>query len=150
MRGLTNLQLEKLAQKVLGTNFLGVYPADAGPNITSSNNTSIIFNLSKHNAVGTHYVAIHFSKNKIFYFDSYGKKLTNKSILTYLKSFSLPIFYHTKSVQPPESIFCSLYSLGYLKAVQKMNKHPHMFFNLFPKKLTKTNDQIITRFLMEK
>ena len=150
MPGLTNSQLEKLAQQVLGFKFKGVYPADAGPKITSTNNTSIIFNLSKHNAVGTHYVAIQFFKNKIFYFDSYGKKLTNKSILTYLKSFSLPIFYHTKSVQPPKSIFCSLYSLGYLKAMKKKNGYPHTFFNLFPKKPTKNNDQIVTNFLMQK
>ena len=150
MTGLTNSQLENLAKKILGKIFLGVYPSDATPKVKNTKNRSIIFNLSKHNAKGSHYVAIHFYNNQIFYFDSYGKKLTNKYILKFLKNFRLPIFFHNKKIQTNESIFCSLYTLGYLKAVQKLKISPNKFLNMFPNRPQKYNDTIVTNFLAKK
>ena len=38
MSGLTNRQLEKLSKKLLGNQFLGVYPADSRPRIKNTSN----------------------------------------------------------------------------------------------------------------
>ncbi len=150
MTGLTNYQLEKLGKKILGPIFLGVYPSDATPKLKNTKNQSVIFNLSKHNTKGSHYVAIHFNNDTIFYFDSYGKKLSNKYILKFLKAYKLPIFFHNKKIQTNESIFCSLYTLGYLKAVQKLKLTPKSFYDMFPDRPKKYNDTIVTNFLMKK
>ena len=105
MVGLTNYELEKLAIKILGNSFLGVYPSDSIPEVKNLNNSSIIFNLSKHTESGTHYVAVFFNNNKNFYFDSYGKTLTNYFIKKNLRKFKLPIFFQTRSIQHQNSIF---------------------------------------------
>jgi hypothetical protein len=65
MSGLTNGQLETLGKKMFKNNFSGVYPSDSTPHISKNNhNFSLIFNLSKHNKPGTHYVAVIKKKKK--------------------------------------------------------------------------------------
>lgn len=150
MVGLTNKQLEDLGKKILGTSFLGVYPADSIPNINNHSNISIIFNLSKHTEPGTHYVAVLFKNKKIYYFDSYGKKLTNKYIKLNLKKFNLPIFYHNRNIQAKTSIFCGFFALAYLKAIQKMKLSPSTFYIMFRNPPNKQNDKIVTNFLLTK
>lgn len=149
MSGLTNKQLEKLAKKLLGKQFLGVYPADSRPRIKNILNNSLIFNLSKHNEPGTHYVSVLFKQNNIFFFDSFGKKLTNKIILTFLKSFKLPIFYHNRKIQSVDSNFCSFFSLSFLYALQKKKMQPYQFFSMFDKRPSQINDKIVTQFLFK-
>jgi hypothetical protein len=151
MSGLTNRQLEKLARKCLGYKFIGVYPADAEPKISNKKtNISIIFNLSNHDEPGSHYIAIHIKPKEIIYFDSYGKKLTNKYIKKYLKHFKKPILYHTKKIQHKESIFCGLFSLAYLHAVQNLKLPISTFYNFFQYPATMLNDTIVTCFLTRK
>jgi hypothetical protein len=148
MVGLTNKQLEDLGKKKLGNSFLGVFPSDSSPNVKNINNSSIIFNLSKHTESGTHYVAVLFRNSKIYYFDSYGKSLTNYYIKKYLKFYNVPIFYHTRSIQHKNSIFCSLYALAYLTAMQKKNIKPSTFYAMFNNPPNKKNDKIVTNFLL--
>lgn len=150
MVGLTNIEVEKLGKKLLGSQFIGVYPADSIPSFSTLTNKSIIFNLSKHTQPGSHYIAVLFTKKAIFYFDSYGKKLTNKSIKNNLKRINLPIFYHTRSIQDPTSIFCGLFSLSYLHAIQNKKMSPQSFYKMFKTSPKKQNDKIVTKFLMLK
>jgi len=150
MVGLTNIQLEKLAKNILGSSFLGVYPSDSMPEVKNIKNTSIIFNLSKHTESGTHYIAVFFNNNKIFYFDSYGKSLTNYFIKKNLRKFNLPIYYQTRSIQHKNSIFCSLYALAYLKSTQKKKIPPSKFYSMFIYPPNKQNDKIVTKFLLSK
>lgn len=150
MVGLTNKQLEDLSKKVLcETHFYGVFPADSMPKIKIFNNSSIIFNLSKHYELGTHYVAIHFYNNNIFYFDSYGKSLTNLDIKRYLKKYNKPIFYHKRSIQHKDSIFCGFYALAYLKSRQICHMKPKTFYSMFKFPPNKINDTIVTNFLLK-
>jgi hypothetical protein len=149
MVGLTNKQLEDLGKKILGSTFLGVYPADSIPNINKFN-VSIIFNLSKHYEPGTHYVAVYITNKKIYYFDSYGKPLTNKYIKKNLLKINLPIFYHNRSIQSKNSIFCGFFALSYLKAIHKMKLLPSTFYALFRYPPNKQNDKIVTNFLLTK
>lgn len=150
MVGLTNIQLEKLGKKMFGQNFLGVYPSDSIPKITNIDDKAIIFNLSKHTEPGTHYIAVIFKRKKIYYFDSYGKPLKNKYILNNLRKFNIPIFYHTRSIQHKDSIFCGLFSLAYIKAILKNKKTPYNFFSMFNNPPNKQNDKIVTDFLLSK
>jgi hypothetical protein len=150
MVGLTNIQLEKLGKKILGSSFLGVYPSDSMPKITNIKNNSIIFNLSKHTEPGTHYVAVFLNNNAIFYFDSYGKPLTNPHIKKNLRKINIPIFYQKRSIQHKDSIFCGLYALAYLKSTQKKQKPPNHFYSMFLNPPKKQNDKIVTDYLLMK
>jgi hypothetical protein len=151
MSGLTNGQLEKLSKNRLGSKFLGVYPADAKPKINKKKtNVSVIFNLSKHDESGSHYIAILFKQKEILYFDSYGKKLTNKYIKTYLRQFNKPILYHTKKIQHKDSIFCGLFSLAYLHAIQNLKIPLSTFYKFFQYPASMLNDKIVTHFLANK
>jgi hypothetical protein len=148
MSGLTNGQLEQLAKKKLGKQFLGVYPCDAKPKFNKKRtNISIIFNLSKHNEKGTHYIAIIIKPKNIYYFDSYGKKLTNKNITSFLKNFNKTIYYQTKKIQHNDSIFCGFYCLAYLHAIQNLKIPITQFYNFFIYPPTLLNDKIVTLFL---
>lgn len=151
MSGLTNNQLEKIAKKYLGKHFLGVYPCDASPKIGKNiKKMSIIFNLSKHDEPGSHYVAVIRKKNSIYYFDSYGKKLTNFHIKMFLHQFGLKIFYHTQQIQARNSIFCGFYCLAYLIFVTKKFKTSFAaFFNMFNTPPNKENDDIVTQFILK-
>lgn len=149
MPGLTNQELEKLSKHLIGKNFLGVYPSDSKPRIKNTQNNSLIFNLSKHNEPGTHYVSVLFQKNKILFFDSFGKTLTNTLILNFLRTFNLPIFYVKKKIQTPDSHFCSLFSLSFLFYVQKKKKTVYQFTKMFDKTPTKNNEKIVTRLLFK-
>lgn len=57
-KGLTNQELEKLSVSILGENFLGVFPCDSIPQIRDEQIFSVIFNMSKHNENGTHFISI--------------------------------------------------------------------------------------------
>jgi hypothetical protein len=149
MSGLTNRQVENFGKKYLGKHFLGVYPSDGMPSVKNLKNTSIIFNLSKHTEPGSHFVAVYFNDNNIYYFDSYGKKLTNYFIKKNLKKFNVPIFYHTRPIQHNDSIFCGFYALAYLKSFQQQKAPPLKFYNLFKYPANKTNDKIVIDFLLK-
>jgi len=151
MTGLTNLQLEKIAKKYLGNHFLGVYPCDSKPKMfPCKNKQSIIFNLSKHNEPGSHYVAIIICHKTIYYFDSYGKKLTNPSIKRILKNINMEIFYHKRAVQPIDSIFCGFYCLAYLIFMHFYYAgNFSSFFDMFFYPPHKKNDNIVTKYILE-
>lgn len=151
MSGLTNNQLEKISKKYLGKNFLGVYPCDAIPKIKKiKQNMCMIFNLSKHNEPGSHYVAIIFTAGCIYYFDSYGKILNNPYIKYFLKNLTRKTFYHTAKIQPTNSIFCGFYCLAYLIFVSKHYTSSFKpFFNMFNIPPNKTNDRIVTQYILK-
>jgi hypothetical protein len=148
MSGLNNKQVENFGKLMLGNNFLGVYPCDSTPRIKKLDNKSVIFNLSKHNEPGSHYVAVIFNNDKIFYFDSYGKPLKNKHIKKTLMKFKIPIFYHIRPIQSNDSIFCGFFVLAYLKALRTLKLQPYEFYKLFNNPPNKQNDDIVIQLLL--
>ncbi|TSC73381.1 MAG: DNA polymerase III subunit alpha, partial [Parcubacteria group bacterium Gr01-1014_48] len=106
----------ELGKKLAPNIFLGVYPCDISPNTNNKPVFAVIFNLSKHNEEGTHYVAIFVTQNSVTYFDSFGKKCTNSDI----KKFILPHKVNKKfisnsiQVQHDESNFCGFFSLAFI------------------------------------
>lgn len=151
MSGLTNQQLESIAKKYLGKSFLGVFPCDAVPNFKRKKEKMyMIFNLSKHDEPGSHYIAVVIFKKRAYYFDSYGKKLTNYYIKNFLKSLGLQIFYHTEKIQPQNSIFCGFYCLSYLIFFKNHFVTTFKpFFELFFQPSDKRNDHIVTQYILE-
>lgn len=150
MVGLTNKQLEDLGKKIFcKSHFLGVFPADSMPKIANLKQSSLIFNLSKHNEPGTHYVAVLFHNNSIFYFDSYGKPITKKHIKQTLTKYKIPIYYHKRPIQHKNSIYCGFFSLAYLKARQINKMTPTQFFSMFNFPPNKQNDDIVFKFLLK-
>jgi len=138
MSGITNRDLEKLCKKFLDKNFLGVYPSDALP-YSNKSHQSIIFNLSKHNESGTHFIAIYKSPNKITYFDSFGKECTNFNIKKFILNFKLPIEYNKNQIQNDTSSLCGYYCFYFLhtylkyknlkKFIEKFNTNKTKLFN---------------------
>lgn len=148
MSGITNGYLEKISKKILGNEFLGVYPCDAHPKINKKN-FYIIFNLSKHYEEGSHFVCLAKKDNVLTYFDALGTSLTNKDIKKFIKNLikSPLIFLDLKTkIQSDKSDFCGFFCLGFLIA-QKKNIAPIKFFNMFEKRKEK-NDSIIKNFIL--
>ena len=79
----TNGYIEKTGFKIL-KNFLGCFPSDLQPK-TRKENFSIVFNLSKHDEEGTHFVAIYTNKTELIYFDSFGKPMENVLLKNFVK-----------------------------------------------------------------
>ena len=147
MSGLTNDYVETLGKKHCKS-FIGVFPCNIHPEINKSTKQfSLIFNESKHNESGTHFVAVYSNNNKIFYFDSLGLKCENEYVLKFLKSFEKEIIQNSKQIQSYNSIFCGYFCLAFVNFMSKQNNLKH-FLNIFNDKNLKLNDTIVVEFLI--
>lgn len=146
--GFTNKFIEKIGKKHFQKNFLGVYPCDIFPNNIKIFPAAIIFNLSKHYEKGTHFVSLIIFEKKIIFFDSLGEKLKNKSIKKFIKKMKkTKKFIEFKiSLQSPNSSFCGIFALAFIKAI--INKDVNFFENF---KLLKndSNDKIVLNYLLK-
>lgn len=151
MTGVTNGYLEKISKKILGSEFLGVFPCDAHPK-TRRKNFYVIFNLSKHNETGSHFVCISKKDNILTYFDALGTSLTNNYIKNFIKKLikSPVVLLDLKTkIQADNSDFCGFFCLGFLIS-QKKNIPLIKFFNMFNLKNKEENDGIIKNFIISK
>ena len=60
----------------ISRSFNGTFSIDNIP-VFEDDVFSVIINLSKQNAIGTHFIAVYVLENKIIYFDSFGNQLNN-------------------------------------------------------------------------
>ena len=148
----TNGYIEKTGKKVL-KNFLGCFPADLPPK-TKKSNFSVIFNLSKHNEEGSHYVAIYSTTKKIIYFDSFGQPIKNNLIKIFVKKYlkRKKFLFNKVKIQDDQSSFCGIFCLSFL-ACQEKNISLQKYVNLFDKSSLKENDKtcvnIFKSFIMQ-
>lgn len=152
MSGLTNGYLNETGKKMIGKTFIGSFPCDLQPNVRNKKKISIIFNLSKHNEKGTHFVAVFADSKRLLYFDPLGNKCENKNIIKFLKrnKESRKIVKKSPKIQSDESIFCGYFCLGFLLAMS-LNIPSKIFFNTFNLKsqnLTQ-NDFNIIKFIQD-
>ena len=148
MSGLTNGYLNEIGRKILGKHFLGSFPCDMTPKANNKTNFSLIFNLSKHNEKGTHFVSI-FANNKVlYYFDPLGNTCKNKDILKFIEKNKKTRKLRTRfpKIQSDDSIFCGFYCIGFLLAMTT-NITPKQFFILFDCGNLKNNDDIVIKFI---
>jgi len=150
MLGITNGDLEKLCKKLFDNNFLGVYPSDVTPK-SRKLLWSIIFNLSPHDEEGSHFIAITRRNNKLFYFDSFGSKCTNKNLLEFMKQYKLPIEYNQTKIQDDSSSLCGYYCLYFLHEYFKKNKSCKEIISKFDyqSEKLKTNDLKLLKFILK-
>ncbi len=147
MSGLTNGYVESLGKKHC-KNFLGVFPCNIQPKINKTiKRFSLIFNESKHDEEGSHFIAIFLDKNKLYYFDSLGLKCENDYILKFLNKFSMEIVENNKQIQSYNSIFCGYFCLAF---VTFMTTHNDLkkFLNIFNEKNLKLNDKIVVELII--
>ena len=148
MSGLTNKYVEEIGKKVLGRIFLGTFPCDIHPEVKDKKIFCLVFNLSKHDTKGSHFVAIFASEKKIIYFDPYGNTLTNPFIKTFINNNkkNRKLVINNKCIQSCASIFCGFFCLGFLIS-QKYDVSLKSFISFFDKTKLNVNDDKIIEFI---
>ena len=76
------------------------------------NNESTIVNLADSNDVGTHWIAIKFIDNKLFYFDSYGIEFISDIIKKQYKKIIVNIY----RIQSNNSNKCGKFCIMFIRA----------------------------------
>lgn len=150
MRGLSNIYLHNLSKKLIGPEFIGVYPCDVFPKIRHSVATNmIIFNTGRANTEGEHFVAVTVTRRKVYYFDSFGEQPNNIFIKDFLTKVCQDKFfdYNRVSLQHDLSNFCGFYCLAYLLSVKK-KMSVKRFRNLFSTQNKKSNDPKVIQFIV--
>ena len=142
----TNGYIEKTGFQCIN-NFLGCFPADLQP-LTQKSSFAIIFNLSKHNEEGSHFIAIYKDKQKLIYFDSFGLPVHNNLIKSFLQKHKKyrKYTYNKTKLQDDSSSFCGLFCLSFLSA-QDHNVSLNKYIKFFDLTNLKLNDQISTNVL---
>ena len=142
----TNGYIENTGCKILKT-FIGCFPSDLQP-LTKKSKFSIIFNLSKHNEKGSHFVAIYKDKDKLIYFDSFGEPASNKLLLKFIRKHQKDrkYSYNKNKIQDDTSSFCGIFCLSFL-ASQENNVNLVKYLKHFNKTNLCLNDQISTNVL---
>ena len=148
MAGLRNFEVEKYGKHIIGNNFLGVYPCDVEPKkFIDKKYASVIFNLSKHNEKGSHFIAVFKNKKNVYYFDPLGNSCTNKYINNFLLKCTNNIIHNSKVVQSTSSMFCGIFCLAFLNICQVKQESFPKFLNKFKPDLYK-NDKIALHLVL--
>lgn len=93
--------------------FLGTFPADRIPAITSYP-SSMVVNMDNSNLPGSHWVAIFVpSRHTVFYYDSFGVKPSNRHIREFLRKF-LHVHINPTTFQSLVSDVCGFYVMYFL------------------------------------
>lgn len=146
MAGLTNGYLEKLCRKLI-QNFIGVFPCDIQPEISNVKCFSVIFNESKHDEDGTHFVAIHADSSNVYYFDSLGLKLENNFIKMFLYSCNRKVSYMNTQIQSFDSSFCGYFCLFFLMYMEQNSLPFKKFYTYFEKDNLTANNLVATELI---
>ena len=145
--GLTGKHLEEFGQKHC-KNFLGVFSCDLYPDISKRKIFSVIFNESKHDEKGTHFVCLYAKTNVVYYFDSLGLKCENEYILKFINSTRRRVIEVGKQIQSFDSIFCGYFSISFI--MYMCNNLPYKkYVNLFCDANLKLNDKIVVELIIE-
>lgn len=145
MIGLTNDYVESVGLKLIN-NFLGTFPCDIQPDVAKLDTFSLVFNESRHDDEGSHFVCVYATAKKIFYFDSMGMQLENDYIKMFVYSCNRRVVLCDTQVQSFESNFCGFFCLCFL--IYMSRGFPHeKFYDCFSNDL-KLNDMIVIEFIM--
>ena len=111
----------------------------------------LVFNLSKHDTKGSHFIAICADGKNLMYFDPLGHKCDNKDILSFLNLAKKKRKLRTKfqKVQSCSSIFCGFFCIAFL--LSRHSKEPlHSFFKHFNKSNLELNDNTVVKYITNK
>ena len=108
MYPISNLKINEILKD--DKNYIGTFSKDNVPIL--KNNESSIVNLADSNKTGTHWIAIKFINNKLFYFDSYGIEFIPDIIKKQYKKIITNIY----RIQSNDSNECGRFCIIFIKA----------------------------------
>ena len=108
-------------EKILNTdkNFIGCFPHDKLPNIKNKLNCSIIINTGDSGTEGKHWVAVKMTKNKCFYFDSFGVKIEEENIKRFVSMYD-KVLYSNICIQDIRSKKCGEFCIAFINKVNNI------------------------------
>ena len=124
------------------SNFLGCFPLNKLPLMPKSFPKTLIVNTHYANQPGEHWLALLLTKDKCFYFDSFGGGINEKEIKDFLKCKYSIVTYSNKCIQHISSIKCGQFCMLFVKNV-KNSKSYNQFISQFDLNNLKLNDNIV-------
>ena len=113
-------ELIRQAQAARIPNFMGVYALDKLPtNIIPQQQQryfNFVVNTDTYNLLGTHWIAVHVDRHKIYLFDPMGIYYP-PLLCKYVIRFGKPIVYNWKQFQPITEKTCGQYCLRWLSTI---------------------------------
>jgi hypothetical protein len=144
MIGLTNDYVEKLGLRLV-VNFLGTFPCNIQPDVEGLKSFSAVFNESKHDEAGSHFVCVYATEEKVYYFDSMGLDLENDYIKMFVFSCGRSVATKNVQIQSIDSNMCGFFCICFL-LYMSLGLRFENFFNCFSRDL-KLNDIIVIDFI---
>lgn len=118
MAGVTNKYIDSVLEDTSNL-YMGCFSANNIPTkLLTKNEFSVICNLSSKEEIGTHFVCIIRTPDKLMYLDPYGLPCFIDSITTFLARFSKPVFYNSIQIQSLNSNFCGIYCILFVLAYE--------------------------------
>lgn len=118
----TNIQLQRLAERMRIPFFRGVFMRNTLPASPWMNENAII-NLDDIEGPGTHWVAYMKRGNRVIYFDSYGNLRPPKEFVDYIQKYVTQIEYNYSSHQRYNQNICGQLCLQFLQTFDNKFKH---------------------------
>ena len=113
------------------TSFIGCYAYDKLPIMESKYDCSIIINTDPAKAKGDHWVAMRMTKNKCFYFDSFGVPIINNEIKIFAKEYN-EVIYSNKCVQDITSVKCGEFCIAFINNVDSVDSYKKFISMFYP------------------
>ena len=121
--------------------FMGYYPHDKLPTLKYKANGSIIINTGDSGTEGQHWVALKMTKNKCFYFDSFGLYIVNENIRKFVSKYG-KVTYSNICIQDIRSEKCGQFCVAFVKIVNNVKSYNN-FIEMFNHSRLYLNDFIV-------
>ena len=92
-------------------------------------NISLIINTANSKNVGEHWVAMRMTKDKCFYFDSFGMEIINENIKNFAKIYK-KVIYSERCIQNIQSEKCGEFCVAFINNVNCVESYKN-FINSF-------------------
>jgi len=132
--GITNDALESIIRCSSVPNFIGVVSSDQLPMTCPKSQFCFVFNMSRKNTRGSHFVAVVVLENAVYYYDPFGMPPINAHFFAAVHQWSVQrhqtsmcCFVNKIRVQELHSGNCGLYCLHYLLSFCR-NVQPECYF----------------------
>ena len=146
-------QIGKVLKAELGSNFVGVFPADKLFMIRRNTPRpfAVVVNTDPSDMPGTHWVAIYIRQYGVEYFDSLGRP-PNNHFRSFLQRFSRHCAWNEHQYQSIVSSLCGAYCILFIIT---RHTHPTLSMHNILRKLFKRgywdfNDRIVQVFMMKR
>jgi hypothetical protein len=142
---LTNIFINDFLHHI--NTFRGVFSANEDVPILQDYE-SIIFNFSNKCEIGTHFIAIYRSNNKLMFFDPLCLFNTPNDILSFINKHYLPVQYNRIRIQDLFSDYCGYFCIAFILFITHHNNFDH-FLDLFYTDFSKLflNDVLVLKII---